>query len=67
MFLRVNDGLYAGEIREFPPHVGRELPAQGRAVNPFNRIEDARDDRTAAERAPKAEAENPQTRRKGRR
>lgn len=35
MFLRVKDGLYAGEIREFAPEVGRQLLASGRAENPY--------------------------------
>ena len=35
MFLRLKIGLYAGEIREFPPEVARNLLAQGRAENPY--------------------------------
>jgi hypothetical protein len=35
MFLRVKDGFYAGEIREFAPEAARALLASGRAVNPY--------------------------------
>jgi hypothetical protein len=35
MFLRVKIGRYAGEIREFPFTVARDLLASGRAENPF--------------------------------
>ena len=35
MFLRPKDGFYAGQVREFPPHVGQELLRDGRAENPF--------------------------------
>ena len=35
MYIRQLDGLYKGEIREFPPHIARELIAAGRAVNPY--------------------------------
>lgn len=35
MFLRAKDGAHKGEIREFPPEVGRSLLAAGRVENPF--------------------------------
>lgn len=35
MFLRVEDGYYKGEIREFSPEAARALLASGRAENPF--------------------------------
>ena len=35
MFVKVLDGLYAGEIREFTPVIAKELIARGRAVNPY--------------------------------
>jgi hypothetical protein len=35
MFLRVKDGFYAGQIREFAPEAGRALVAAGRAENPY--------------------------------
>jgi hypothetical protein len=35
MFVRVFDGLYAGEIRDFPSHIAHELIANGRAENPY--------------------------------
>ena len=35
MFVKVLDGLYAGEIREFDPPIAKELIARGRAVNPY--------------------------------
>jgi len=35
MFVKVLDGLYAGEIREFHPAIAKELIARGRAVNPY--------------------------------
>ncbi len=35
MFLRELDGIYKGKIREFPPEVGAQLLASGRAVNPY--------------------------------
>jgi hypothetical protein len=45
MFVRVKDGLYAGQVREFPSHVARELIARDRASNPFNEIEDPPEER----------------------
>jgi hypothetical protein len=35
MFLRAKDGLYAGEVREFAPEIGRQLLQSGRAENPY--------------------------------
>ena len=35
MYLREKDGKYAGEIRDFPPEVARNLLATGRAENPY--------------------------------
>jgi hypothetical protein len=35
MFVKVLDGLYAGEIRDFVPHIAKELIAAGRAENPY--------------------------------
>lgn len=35
MLLRVKDGFYKGEVREFPFVVARALLAAGRAENPF--------------------------------
>jgi hypothetical protein len=35
MFVRELTGRYAGEIREFPAHIARELIAAGRAENPY--------------------------------
>jgi hypothetical protein len=35
MYLREKDGKYAGEIRDFPPDVARQLLASGRAENPY--------------------------------
>lgn len=35
MFVRVFDGLYAGEIRDFPSHIAHELIANGRGENPY--------------------------------
>ena len=35
MLIRQKDGLYAGQVREFPSHIGRELIASGRGENPF--------------------------------
>jgi hypothetical protein len=35
MFLRPTDGLYAGQVREFPSYIGRELLRMGRAEDPF--------------------------------
>jgi hypothetical protein len=35
MMIRLRDGLYAGEIREFPSHIALELIRQGRAENPY--------------------------------
>ena len=36
MFIREKIGRYAGEIRDFPAHIARELIAAGRASNPFD-------------------------------
>lgn len=56
MFIRLKDGFYAGTIREFPPHIAKQLIAAGRAENPFNRIEDPPEERApvkvAADRSP---------------
>lgn len=65
MFLRAHDGFYAGEIREFPPHIGIELVRQGRASNPFLHVEDAPEER-AIERA-KTESAAPTNKGKNRR
>ena len=54
MFLRSKDGFYAGQVREFPPHVGQELLREGRAENPF--AEFAAEIAVATER-PKDDAE----------
>jgi hypothetical protein len=35
MLLRLKTGRYAGEVREVPFVVARDLLAQGRAENPF--------------------------------
>jgi hypothetical protein len=35
MYLREKDGLYAGQVRDFPPEVAAALLASGRAENPF--------------------------------
>jgi hypothetical protein len=35
MFVKVLDGRYAGEIREFAPAIAKNLIASGRAVNPY--------------------------------
>jgi len=35
MLLRVKDGLYKGEIRDFAPEAARTLLASGRAENPY--------------------------------
>jgi hypothetical protein len=35
MFVRVKDGYYAGQVREFPSHIAQDLLAKGRAENPF--------------------------------
>jgi hypothetical protein len=51
MLIREKDGLYAGEIREFPSHIALELIAAGRAENPFNEIEDSPEERAALESA----------------
>jgi hypothetical protein len=47
MLVREKDGFYAGQIREFPSHIALELIASGRAVNPFNEIEDPQGERVA--------------------
>lgn len=41
MLIREKDGRYAGQVREFPSHIALELIGSGRAVNPFDEIEDA--------------------------
>lgn len=71
MFLRIKDGLYAGEVREYAPDVARELLRQGRAVNPFNEIEDTPEVRAAdaaarQDSARDVDAARPQVRRKAR-
>jgi hypothetical protein len=45
MLIREKIGFYAGQVREFPSHVGLELIRNGRGENPF------------AEPAPKLQAE----------
>jgi hypothetical protein len=68
MLIREKDGFYAGEIREFPSHVALELIAAGRAVNPFNEIEDSPEERfaLASVTAPASPAKQAHNRRKGR-
>ncbi len=36
MLIRELTGFYAGQVREFPSHIGMELIAKGRGLNPFN-------------------------------
>jgi hypothetical protein len=52
MYIRVKDGRYAGEIREFLPHIAKDLIAKGRASNPFNEIEDPPEERVEAQPKP---------------
>ena len=35
MLIREKTGFYAGQVREFPSHVGLELIRSGRGENPF--------------------------------
>ena len=35
MLIRENIGFYAGQVREFPSHIGLELMRNGRGENPF--------------------------------
>jgi hypothetical protein len=68
MLIREKDGLYAGEIREFPSHIALELIAAGRAENPFNEIEDSPEERAAlaSAAAPEVSNKQAQSRRRGR-
>jgi hypothetical protein len=52
MYIREKDGRYAGEVREFPPHIAREMIAAGRASNPFNEIEDPPEERVEVQAKP---------------
>jgi hypothetical protein len=54
MLVREKDGFYAGQVREFPSQIALELIAAGRAVNPFDEIENRPDPKQ--ERKPESAA-----------
>lgn len=59
MFLRSKDGFYAGQVREFSPQAGKALLESGRAVNPFNEIEDAAEERAVVTAKPAKRSSHP--------